>query len=188
LDSQIEAKEAEIARADKEYSDKYFAPDAKIREYHDAVRKLHAAPPSSERDKMIAQLVAAIEQLGKDQQKLTSLYAIASNTLQQQLQNLRSQKNTIPSLINKLEVEIESIRAANNQLQGDINEAQKLLDGILGSRSAWENEIRRIDLELMKLKTARGLVGMIEAYAITRPGTISGIGDIIKGVGELIPG
>lgn len=188
LDSQISSKESEIARLDKEYSDKYFGFDAKIREYQEAVRKLQAAPPSSERDKMIANLMAAIEQLQKEQAKLTSLYAIASNQLQNELQNLRIQKSTIPSLIGKLEVEIESIKAAINQIQGDINELQTILDNLVGSRTGWEKEIRRIDLELLKIKTALGMVGMIEAYAITRPGTISGIGDIIKGLTSIIPG
>lgn len=188
LESQIASKVAEIAALDKDYSDKYFAIDAKIREYQEAIRKLQAAPPSPERDKMIMQITIAIEQLGKDQAKLTSLYAVASNQLQQDLQTLRSQQSTIPSLISKLEVEIESIQAAINQIQGDINELQNTLDNLLGSRAAWEKEIRKIDLELLKIKTALGMVGMIEAYAITRPGTISGIGDIIKGLTSIIPG
>jgi len=33
-----------------------------------------------------------------------------------------------------------------------------------------------------------GIVGMVEAYVITRPGSIAGIGEIIKGIGEIIPG
>ena len=35
---------------------------------------------------------------------------------------------------------------------------------------------------------ACGCVGLVEAYAITRPGFISGVGDIVKGVGAIIPG
>lgn len=35
---------------------------------------------------------------------------------------------------------------------------------------------------------AMGCVGMIEAYAYTRPGTLAGIGEIVKGIGEMIPG
>jgi|WetSurMetagenome_2_1015567.scaffolds.fasta_scaffold104612_3 hypothetical protein len=31
-------------------------------------------------------------------------------------------------------------------------------------------------------------IGAIEAYAITRPGTIAGIGEIAKGIGEMLPG
>jgi len=33
-----------------------------------------------------------------------------------------------------------------------------------------------------------GLAGMIEAYVITRPGSIAGVGEIIKGIGEIVPG
>jgi len=33
-----------------------------------------------------------------------------------------------------------------------------------------------------------GIVGMVEGYVISRPGTIAGIGEIIKGIGEMIPG
>jgi len=35
---------------------------------------------------------------------------------------------------------------------------------------------------------AMGCIGMIEAYAITRPGTLAGVGEIVKGIGEIIPG
>ena len=35
---------------------------------------------------------------------------------------------------------------------------------------------------------AMGCIGMIEAFALTRPGTMAGIGEIVKGIGEIIPG
>jgi len=35
---------------------------------------------------------------------------------------------------------------------------------------------------------ALAAIGMIEAYAITRPGVVQGIGEIAKGIGEMIPG
>lgn len=31
-------------------------------------------------------------------------------------------------------------------------------------------------------------IGAIETYVITRPGTIAGIGEIVKGIGEIVPG
>lgn len=37
-------------------------------------------------------------------------------------------------------------------------------------------------------KAALAAIGAIEAYAITRPGTIAGIGEIVKGIGEIVPG
>jgi len=35
---------------------------------------------------------------------------------------------------------------------------------------------------------AMGCIGMLEGYAVTRPGTIAGVGEIVKGVGAIIPG
>lgn len=35
---------------------------------------------------------------------------------------------------------------------------------------------------------ALGCIGAIEAYAVTRPGTVQGVGEIVKGIGEMIPG
>ena len=35
---------------------------------------------------------------------------------------------------------------------------------------------------------ALGCIGMLEGYAITRPGTLAGVGEIVKGVGGIIPG
>jgi len=35
---------------------------------------------------------------------------------------------------------------------------------------------------------ALGFVGMIESYALTRPGTIAGLGEIVQGIGQIIPG
>jgi MFS family permease len=42
--------------------------------------------------------------------------------------------------------------------------------------------------EAWQAKIAMAAIGAIEAYAITRPGTVAGIGEIVKGVGEIIPG
>lgn len=42
--------------------------------------------------------------------------------------------------------------------------------------------------EYIKLSLVMGITGMIEAYVITRPGTIAGIGEIVKGIGEIVPG
>lgn len=33
-----------------------------------------------------------------------------------------------------------------------------------------------------------GCIGLIEAYAVTRPGFLAGVGEVIKGIGEIIPG
>lgn len=37
-------------------------------------------------------------------------------------------------------------------------------------------------------KIALACVGAVEAYALTRPGTIAGIGQIVQGIGAIIPG
>jgi len=34
---------------------------------------------------------------------------------------------------------------------------------------------------------ALGCIGTIEAYAVTRPGFLSGVGEVIKGIGEIVP-
>jgi len=35
---------------------------------------------------------------------------------------------------------------------------------------------------------AMGMIGLIEAYAVTRPGTVAGVGEIVKGIGGIVPG
>lgn len=40
----------------------------------------------------------------------------------------------------------------------------------------------------IKATMALGCMGLIEAYTITRPGFIQGVGEVVKGVGEIIPG
>lgn len=39
-----------------------------------------------------------------------------------------------------------------------------------------------------KARILLGAMGAIAAYAITRPGFFTGIGDIVKGIGEIVPG
>lgn len=46
----------------------------------------------------------------------------------------------------------------------------------------------KIMRDAIAAKTALACIGAIEAYAITRPGTVAGIGEIVRGIGDIIPG
>lgn len=50
-----------------------------------------------------------------------------------------------------------------------------------------DDEISKINKILLQKKIALGMVGMIEAYAITRPGMLDSVGNILKGIGEIVP-
>lgn len=47
---------------------------------------------------------------------------------------------------------------------------------------------KNIVVEAIYSKIALACIGAIEAYTITRPGTLAGVGEIVKGIGEIVPG
>lgn len=59
-----------------------------------------------------------------------------------------------------------------------------------GSKKKWKeytpDEQKQI-IDGIKATIALGCIGMIEAWAITRPGTLQGIGSMIQGIGEIVP-
>lgn len=60
-------------------------------------------------------------------------------------------------------------------------------NGIVGNQDI-KKEDKKTILDGLVAHMALACVGSIEAYAITRPGAIAGIGEIVKGIGEIIPG
>lgn len=60
------------------------------------------------------------------------------------------------------------------------------LNGLFPTAPLSEPEKVTYDATMAKLSLA--CIGAIEAYAITRPGTVAGIGEIVKGIGEIVPG
>jgi len=58
------------------------------------------------------------------------------------------------------------------------------IEGLTSGDEPTDNATR----EAWQAKIAMAAIGAIEAYAVTRPGTVAGIGEIVKGVGEIIPG
>jgi len=67
------------------------------------------------------------------------------------------------------------------------SEMEKELDKLPEFQESTKEEKDAMKQYLMA-SLCMGIVGMVEAYVITRPGTISGIGEIVKGIGEIIPG
>lgn len=61
------------------------------------------------------------------------------------------------------------------------------IDALTGNPAVGEAERQDI-IKGFQAKIAMACMGAIEAYAITRPGTIQGIGEIVKGIGDIIPG
>jgi hypothetical protein len=59
------------------------------------------------------------------------------------------------------------------------------IEGFVGSGDEPTDTATR---EAWQSKIAMAAIGAIEAYAITRPGTVAGIGEIVKGIGEIVPG
>jgi len=64
-----------------------------------------------------------------------------------------------------------------------IDELEKLPD----YQKATEDEKDAMK-QIVMTTICMGIVGMIEAYVITRPGKIAEIGEILKGIGEIVPG
>jgi len=71
----------------------------------------------------------------------------------------------------------------------EILHPQKTDQQIADDPSKTEDQ-KKLDIYIhdLKARMVMGALGAIAAYTITRPGFISGIGEIVKGVGEIVPG
>lgn len=71
------------------------------------------------------------------------------------------------------------------QVQGaGASQMTETINAIAGGDPVKQKNVR----DYLLSTVAMGCIGMIEAFALTRPGTMAGIGEIVKGIGEIIPG
>jgi len=89
----------------------------------------------------------------------------------------------IQELRNQINQKLRQIDGYNQDIQNLNND----ITNMRNQYSLYEPELGEIKLILKKKELALGLVGMIEAYTITRPGTIQNFGEILKGIGEIVP-
>lgn len=67
------------------------------------------------------------------------------------------------------------------------DELNRRLDTLAVAPGPNEADRKAAAKEYVLSTVALGCVGLIEAYAFTRPGTLAGIGEIVRGIGEIVP-
>lgn len=108
--------------------------------------------------------------------------------LEQQGQDIKQQISTLTGKLYDYDRQITAMENLIKDGQARIDAAKKAIEAYLSQGTDFEAELKVLDREILKVKLSLGLVGMIEAYSLSRPGTVAGIGEIVKGVGEIIPG
>lgn len=68
-------------------------------------------------------------------------------------------------------------------LRTQIDQKKQIIENIKEELASSSKEIEIIERKFLELKLSLGMVGLIEAYTITR----IGIGEILKGIGEIVP-
>jgi len=194
LVSKIANLESEMASAKANYEASIAAINERIKYFEDQISKVYMQWQAASGPAKIA-LGELLEKLNAEAQKLrdtkTNMDRGYSQYLQAktgELHGLRSQYEPIAGWIRSHEADIRAWRDKIAEEQAKIDDIRRQISEIENEKGNFDSEIRKLDYELLKIKTSMGLIGMIEAYAITRPGTIASIGEIIKGVGEIVPG
>lgn len=194
LASQISNLEAEMANAKAQYDSAIAGINERIKYLEAQVSKIYmqwqaaTGPAKIALGELLEKLNAEIQKMRDTKTTVDRQYSGYVSAKTSELQGLRSQYDPIAGWIRAHETDMRGWQDKIAAEQVKIDDTRKLIKIIEDEKSNFDSEIRKLDYELLKIKTSLGLIGMIEAYAITRPGTVSGIGEIIKGVGEIIPG
>jgi len=144
----------------------------------------------------IQRLIAEIERLKaleytEEIAELIATYAQALSDAQADLahwqQEFQILKNQIESWKADLENKISMYQNMILGLQNEIASKQEIIKRNQQALADLSEDLPKINRILLEKKLALGMVGMIEAYAITRPDMVGKFGEILKGVGEIVP-
>ena len=107
----------------------------------------------------------------------------------QQIDEIRHQiaNEVEPEIIAYLRQQISNLQRDIMDLQDEIANLYRGMDVYKSQMGYYDIELKKVNIVLKKRDLALGAMGMVEAYALTRPGTLQSFGEILKGVGEIVP-